>query len=86
MHVRKFEYNGCQRTVSTNHQVAVAINGEIRSIPDGQTILRLLESLDLDPARVAVELDRRIVKPRDWDRTPIADGARLEIVQFVGGG
>jgi thiamine biosynthesis protein ThiS len=72
--------------VSTNEQIEVAINGEIRSIPHGQTILRLLESLALDPSRVAVELDRRIVKPNNWGSTPIADGARLEIVQFVGGG
>jgi thiamine biosynthesis protein ThiS len=72
--------------VSTNRQIEVAINGEIRSIPNGQTILRLLESLELDPARVAVELDRRIVKPHDWAATPISGGARLEIVQFVGGG
>jgi thiamine biosynthesis protein ThiS len=72
--------------VSTNQQVEVAINGEIRSIPQGQTIRQLLESLALDPARVAVELDRRIVKPHDWAATAIAGGARLEIVQFVGGG
>jgi thiamine biosynthesis protein ThiS len=72
--------------VSTNEQIQVAINGEVRSIPKGQTILRLLESLALDPARVAVELDRRIVKPHDWGNTPVAGGARLEIVQFVGGG
>ena len=72
--------------MSTNEQIQVAINGETRSIPNGQTIRQLLESLDLDPARVAVELDRRIVKPPDWGATPIAGGARLEIVQFVGGG
>ena len=72
--------------MSTNDQIEVAVNGEIRSIPNGQTILRLLESLDLDPARVAVELDRRIVKPHDWAATPVDGGARLEIVQFVGGG
>ena len=72
--------------MSTNEQIEVAINGEIRSIPDGQTILGLLQLLDLDPARVAVELDRRIVKPHHWGTTPIAGGAHLEIVQFVGGG
>ena len=69
-----------------NEQIEVAINGEIRSIPNGRTILQLLESLDLDPARVAVEMDRRIVKPHDWAATEVAVGARLEIVQFVGGG
>lgn len=72
--------------MSTNAQIQVAVNGEIRSIPYGQTIQGLLQSLALDPARVAVELDRRIVKPHNWGTTPIADGARLEIVQFVGGG
>ena len=72
--------------MSTNDQIEVAVNGEIRSIPNGQTILRLLETLELDPARVAVELDRRIVKPHAWGTTPIGGGARLEIVQFVGGG
>ena len=72
--------------MSTNVQIEVAINGEIRSIPDGLTIRQLLESLALDPSRVAVELDRRIVKPNNWGSTPIADGAHLEIVQFVGGG
>lgn len=64
----------------------MTINGEIRPVADGLTILRLLESLELDPARVAVELDRRIVKPRDWAATAVARGATLEIVQFVGGG
>ena len=72
--------------MSTKEQVEVAINGESRSIPNGQTIQRLLEALDLDPARVAVELDARIVKPKEWAATTIAAGARIEIVQFVGGG
>ena len=72
--------------MSTKDQIEVAINGEIRAIPSGQTILQLLESLALDPARVAVELDRHIVKPHNWAATPITGGASLEIVQFVGGG
>ena len=72
--------------MSTNVEIQVTVNGENRSIPGGQTIRQLLESLALDPARVAVELDRRIVKPRDWDATAVGDGAKIEIVQFVGGG
>ena len=72
--------------MSTNDQIQVAVNGEIRSIPNGQTIRQLLELLELDPARVAVELDRRIVKQPDWEATIIVVGAHLEIVQFVGGG
>jgi thiamine biosynthesis protein ThiS len=64
----------------------IAVNGEKRLIPEGSTILALLETLQLDPARVAVELDREIVKPTEWSRTMLHEGATLEIVQFVGGG
>ena len=72
--------------MSTNAQIQIVVNGDTRPLRAGQTIRQLLAELQLDPARVAVELDRHIVKPKDWDATPIADGARLEIVQFVGGG
>jgi len=72
--------------VSTNSPIAVVINGEERSIPHGQTIRELLESLQLNPAQVAVEMDRRIVKQQAWDDTAVPVGARLEIVRFVGGG
>ena len=66
--------------------MAITVNGEPQSAPQGQTILGLLQQLELDPARVAVELDRSIVQRQAWDRTPVGPGATLEIVQFVGGG
>jgi thiamine biosynthesis protein ThiS len=72
--------------VSTNAQIQIVVNGENRAFVPGQTIRQLLLDLGIDPARVAVELDRRIVKPQQWDATALIDGARLEIVQFVGGG
>ena len=66
--------------------IPIVVNGEPRTAPEGQTILGLLRELRLDPARVAVELDRRIVKQPHWDATELAPGAQIEIVQFVGGG
>ncbi len=64
----------------------ITVNGQARSIAPGQTVLDLLRALDLDPARVAVELDREILKQPLWSSTPLRPGAQLEIVQFVGGG
>ncbi len=64
----------------------ITVNGERRSVAEGTTILDLLASLGLDPARVAVELDRNIVKQAQWGATALAEGAEVEIVQFVGGG
>lgn len=66
--------------------IDVVVNGEARSVPAGQTVLGLLQTLELDPARVAVELNRRIVKQPLWADTEVLAGAELEIVQFVGGG
>ena len=66
--------------------IEIVVNGEPRTANQGQTILGLLRELDLDPARVAVEYERRIVKQGQWPETVLRDGARVEIVQFVGGG
>jgi thiamine biosynthesis protein ThiS len=66
--------------------IDIVVNGEPRAASEGQTILDLLHQLELDPERVAVELDRRIVRQPLWAETPLCAGAQLEIVQFVGGG
>ena len=72
--------------MSTNVPIPIVVNGEMQAVPEGVTILALLNQLRLDPARVAVELDRRIVKQAHWDTTTLQAGSQLEIVQFVGGG
>lgn len=64
----------------------IVVNGETKDLAGGATVLGLLESLGLDPARVAVELDRCIIRQAEWATTPLQEGSRLEIVQFVGGG
>lgn len=64
----------------------VVVNGEPREAPTGATLTDLLREFGIDPARVAIELDRRIVKSADWPRTALSDGAEVEIVHFVGGG
>jgi thiamine biosynthesis protein ThiS len=64
----------------------VTINGEPRDTERGRTITELLRELEITADRVAVELDRAIVKKAQWDTTELRDGAKLEIVHFVGGG
>jgi thiamine biosynthesis protein ThiS len=66
--------------------VEVVVNGETRTVPAGAGILDLLRWLDLEPSRVAVEVDRRIIKQAEWPSSKLSAGMRLEIVQFVGGG
>ncbi len=64
----------------------ITLNGELREIPDGISVAGLLELLALPPARLAVELDRAIVKQADWAARVLHPGACVEIVHFVGGG
>jgi sulfur carrier protein len=81
------DYNWLKTRVSTETMsISISVNGEQRSTAEGQTILELLRQLQIDPARVAVELDRRIVKQPRWSETVVEAGAAIEIVQFVGGG
>jgi thiamine biosynthesis protein ThiS len=66
--------------------ISISVNGETRTARAGDTISDLIHALDLDPERLAIELDRRIVKRAQWTTTVLPSGATLEIVQFVGGG
>ncbi len=66
--------------------IEIVVNGEKRALPSGQSLLGLLAILNLDPARVAIELDRKIVRQPEWEATMVAHGSVVEIVQFVGGG
>ena len=66
--------------------IEIVVNGERHTTAEGQTVLGLLQQLQLDPARVAVELNREIVRKPDWPTTPVPPGSQVEVVQFVGGG
>jgi thiamine biosynthesis protein ThiS len=64
----------------------LTINGEARSYDAPLTIGTLLDQLGLQQDRVAVEHNRTLVPRTSWAATALAEGDRLEIVQFVGGG
>jgi len=64
----------------------VEINGKVKEVPDGISLQSLLEHLSLSQQRVAIELDRTVIRKGDWSSTKINDGAHIEIVHFVGGG
>ncbi|MRR53862.1 MAG: sulfur carrier protein ThiS [Deltaproteobacteria bacterium] len=63
----------------------VVVNGELKEI-EPLSVLGLLELLEIDPRRVAVELNLDILPKPDYATTVLQDGDRIEIVQFVGGG
>lgn len=64
----------------------VTINGEVRQLPDGSTIRKMLGSLGITKGRVAVEVNREVVPRRRHEETPLAEGDVIEVVTLVGGG
>ena len=62
------------------------INGEAKSDIGARTLAALVAELGLDPRKVAVERNLEIVPRSLYGQTPLAEGDRIEIVQFVGGG
>ncbi len=64
----------------------IKLNGEPKDVSDGTTLLALVEQLSLAPERLAVELNREVIRRADWPSTVLAEGDRVEIVHFVGGG
>ena len=64
----------------------VQINGEAREVADELKLSELVSELALAPERVAIELNQKVVRRNHWPETLLADGDRLEIVHFVGGG
>jgi thiamine biosynthesis protein ThiS len=66
--------------------VQIQLNGETREVADQSTVEALIASLELEPARVAIELNHNVVRRHDWAGTTLHDGDRVEIVHFVGGG
>ncbi|MCE5326076.1 MAG: sulfur carrier protein ThiS [Planctomycetaceae bacterium] len=64
----------------------IMVNGEWTEQPEGLTMAALLERLDLEPLRVAVERNRRLVRRAEFAQTLLAADDQLEIVTLVGGG
>jgi thiamine biosynthesis protein ThiS len=64
----------------------VIINGEEKQVSEGATVADLITALDLKAEQVAVELNRRVVRRAEWNSTKLAEGDKVEVVHFVGGG
>lgn len=66
--------------------IEIQLNGELRETTNGVTLDALLEQFSLPKQRVAVELNRNVVRKQDWAVTVINEGDAIEVIHFVGGG
>ena len=77
---------GKTEAVGQAEHVGFLLNGEPHQVPEGTSIAGLLEALGLPSDRVAVELEREIVRQPRRETTVINPGVSIEVVEFVGGG
>ena len=64
----------------------VSVNGKPHDLAEGTTLAQLIEQLALKTDRIATERNLDVVPKAKYAETQLADGDRLEIVTFVGGG
>jgi thiamine biosynthesis protein ThiS len=64
----------------------VRVNGREMELPDGCTVETLLQKVEVDAKRVAVERNQDIVPKKTYAACVLAPGDQIEIVTFVGGG
>ena len=66
--------------------MTIVLNGDPYDVPGPVTIAGLLERLEIDSRRVAVERNMVVLKRALFETTEVSDGDQIEIVNFVGGG
>ena len=64
----------------------ILLNGETKEIAEELNLSGLLKHFSLPSERVAIELNKQVVRKKDWENIKIAEGDRLEVIHFVGGG
>ena len=64
----------------------ITLNGEPYELDRPLSVTSLLERLEIDPRRVAVEHNLAILKRHRFEDVVVNEGDQVEIVNFVGGG
>jgi thiamine biosynthesis protein ThiS len=69
-----------------SERIQVRLNGKDRQVEAGLSVRGLIESLDLHPSLVVVELNREILDRDAYGDRVVQEGDTIELVHFVGGG
>ena len=62
------------------------INGDLFTFDHEQSIQEVLHSLELDPKRVIVELNKELIKQDKYEDLAVREHDRLELLVIVRGG
>jgi sulfur carrier protein len=65
---------------------AILVNGQPHDVPENQTLLQLLEVLNLPTHGVAVAINSAITSASMYGEQTLHEGDKVEIIRAVGGG
>lgn len=66
--------------------IIITINSNEIELESPISITTLIQELQIDPKKIAIEKDLEIISHDDFDNTILNDGCKIEIVHFIGGG
>lgn len=64
----------------------ITLNGEFKEIPEDMTAAQLVEFLELEGRRLAIEINEEIVPRSSYEACRLNPGDQVEIVHAIGGG
>ena len=67
-------------------KIKINLNGRSLSLPIGTTVYKVLKKIKAQPNKVAIELNREIIKKKNINKIHLKNRDKLEIVHFIGGG
>ncbi len=72
--------------MNSTDQITIQVNGRETNCQKNLTLPQFLQVNNLNPRLIAVEYNGEILHRQFWEKTPLQNGDRLEIVTIVGGG
>ena len=66
--------------------IQIEVNGKKLNVPIETTIKDITEMLNMGGANIIAELNGNIIVNRDFEITMVMEGAKIELIRFVGGG
>ena len=66
--------------------ITILLNGESRKIENEMSLDKLLDLFSLPRQRVAIEVNRSVVRRTEWESINVKDADTIEVIHFVGGG
>ena len=67
-------------------KIKIKVNGKLRVIKEGYSLLNLINNLKIPIKKVAIELNEEIVDKKKLNITKLKTNDKIEIVHFIGGG